>query len=261
MFFCPPYSMPVCGMYTVGHLILLLIFLPLLAVSLHFSRHMSARGVLRTTRILTLTLWVLEILKIIFNFSVGATHPNNFVPLYFCSLILYAGLCSSFGRGRIKRAGDVFISTGAIVAGAIFLAVPITSLTMYPAFHFLSLHSMFLHSAMIYLGVLYQMRGVCRPKIRDIGYHAALVLGICLIAFVFNAFTDANLMFISRDYPDNPPLHLLFTIFGSVGYPIVMSLGQATLPFLLVWAVCLPARKRKKTAKTEEKETAGRENA
>ena len=92
----------------------------------------------------TIVLWILEIIKIIFNFAIGNwVNPNNYIPLYYCSIILYAGLLSGWGKGVLKKVGDVFISTGAIIGGLFFLFCPNTSLPAYPMFHFISCKALY----------------------------------------------------------------------------------------------------------------------
>ena len=69
-------------------------------------------------------------------------------------MLIYAGLLSSFGKGKVRRIGDVFLATGSIVGGIVFVLFPTTSIPSYPIFHFISLHSFFFHGTMIYLGLL-----------------------------------------------------------------------------------------------------------
>lgn len=54
--------------------------------------------------------------------------------LYYCSILLYAGIFSSLKNKFIKRVGDVFLATGGIVAGIVFIIFPTTSLLTYPNF-------------------------------------------------------------------------------------------------------------------------------
>lgn len=97
----------------------------------------------------------MEIITIIFNVKQNSfSAVNTYLPLYYCSVLLYAGVLSSFGKGTLKMVGDVSLATGSIVCGIIFIIYPSTSLPMYPAFHFLSIHSFLIHGVMIYLGIL-----------------------------------------------------------------------------------------------------------
>ncbi len=243
MFFSLPNEYEPAGLFSIWHLLLLAVAVALVGMGLYYSRHMSDRAVRRTVRAVTATLWVLEIAKILFVLLVTrSTNPNEFVPLYYCSLILYAGVLSSCFQGFLRRVGDCFIATGGLVGGAVFLLFPTTSLPRYPAFHFISWHSFLLHGLMVYLGLLLLMRGTYRLKLRDIRYCAALISIMCLLALVFNTVYDhvsgtavANLMFISKDFAGTP-ITVLYRLCGRFFTP-VMWLVQAFGPFLLVyWA-------------------------
>ncbi len=238
MFFAPPYASAPCGMYTVGHLALFLIAASAIALGLYASRALDACGVRRIIRVSTAVLWVLELAKILFVLLVvGSTNPNDFIPLYYCSLILYAGLFASLGHGVLQKLGDVFIATGGIVGGACFLVCPNTSLPRYPFFHFISFHSFLLHGLMVFLGLLLLWRGGYRIKRQDAVYCVTLISAMCLIAFIFNTVWDlthpdfavANLMFMSKDFPGTP-VSLLYRLCGRL-FPIAMWLIQALGPF------------------------------
>ena len=241
MFFSLPYEYEPAGLFSLSHLLLLAVTVLLVTVGLYCSRHMSERAVRRTVRLVTVTLWVLEIAKILFVLLVvKATNPNEFVPLYYCSLILYAGLMSTCFGGTLRRAGDCFIATGGLVGGIVFLLLPTTSLPRYPVFHFITWHSFLLHGLMVYLGILLLLRGTYRPRLADIRYCVALISVMCALALAFNLVYDhvagvsvANLMFISKDFPGTP-ISIIYRICGKLFTPF-MWLSQAFLPFLLVF--------------------------
>ena len=254
MFFCPPYSVEPCGLFSIGHLLLFLATAALIAVGLYLSRRMDAARVRTVIRAVTATVWVLEVLKILFVLLVtGSRNPNDYVPLYYCSLMLYAGLLSSLCKGGLRCVGDVFIATGGLVGGVCFLISPNTSLPRYPAFHFISWHSFLLHGLMTYLGLLLLLR-CYRPVLKDLKYCAALISTMCAIALAFNLIWDgthpearvANLMFMSKDFPGTP-ITLLYRLTGPA-FPLFMWLIQAFLPFLGVWGLYLLATRLYKGA-------------
>ncbi len=243
-FFCKPYELEPCGLFTAGHLVLLLVTAFLVGIGLWLSRRMSEGQVRFTVRVSTAVLWGLEVAKILFVLIVtGSTNPNDFVPLYYCSLILYAGVFGSVGRGWLRHLGDVFIATGGLVGGICFLISPNTSLPRYPALHFISFHSFLLHGLMVYLGLLLLLR-LYRPRLRDLRLCAGLVSVMCGGSWVFNLIWDkahpagpeANLMFMSHDFPGTP-VSVLYRISGGL-FPIFMWLIQALVPFLAVLGAC-----------------------
>lgn len=224
------------GMFTFQHWMLVIVTLALIAVVVKFTKVKEKNDLKKIIRTLTIVIWVLEILKIIYVFKMGnGSNLNKSVPLYYCSLLLYTGLFSSFGKGKLQRIGDVFLATGGIVAGLVFIIFPTTSLPEYPLFHFISLHSFFFHGVMIYLGVIIHRFNYIELDKKDIIYYAGLIFIICMLAYIININYGSNLMFISKNFPGTP----LATIYKYTGkfFTIFISLVQMTLPFYVVYGI------------------------
>ena len=134
-----------CGIFTIDHFILLVITIIGIFVALKYTVNKDKNTIYKIIKYTTIVAWILEVIKIYFNIKQNSIKAvNTYAPLYYCSILLYAGLLSSFGKGVLKRIGDVSLATGAIVGGIVFIIYPSTSLPFYPAFHFLSIHSFFL---------------------------------------------------------------------------------------------------------------------
>lgn len=243
MLFQSPEKLKPCGLFSIGHLILLTITLILIVIALKCTKKKSEHEVKRIIQKTTIFLWILELIKIVYtiiNYGVG--EVNKYIPLYFCSLILYAGIFSGFCKGKLKHAGDVFLATGGIIAGIIFLLYPLTSLTQYPIFHYISLQSFILHGSMLYIGLLVIKTKYIKLEKKDIVYYAVLIIVISLIAYIINIIFDSNLMFISKNYPGTY-IEIIYNLTGKI-FPIVMILAQATLPFYVVYGVYLIYKKQ-----------------
>ena len=247
-----------CGMFSIEHFIMLGITAFCIAIALKYTKNMEKENVKKLIQRSTIILWILEIIKIIFNIiNYGINEVNKYVPLYFCSLILYAGIFSGFCKGVLKKIGDVFLSTGGIIAGLIFLISPLTSLTTYPAIHFISIHSFILHGTMVYIGLLMLITGYTTIEKGDIKYYSAIILVISGVAYIVNLIFDSNLMFISQNYPGTF-IEIIYNITGPI-FPIFMVAAQATMPFYVVYGIYRLATKKikansKEDIKEEEKE-------
>lgn len=236
MFFSRPGEYEACGMFTTGHFILLIVTILSILLALKFTHKKNKEEVHKIIKTCTIVVWILEILIIIFKMNLGNIRDvNTYLPLYYCSLLLYAGLFSSFGKGKIKRTGDVFLVTGGIIGGVVFMLLPTTSLTTYPIFHFVSLYSFVFHGIMVYLGILLLKTTYIKLEKSDIKYYAALVGTICIIAYIVNCIFDSNLMFISKNFPGTP-LELLYNMTGPF-YTLVMIAAQMTLPFYFIYYI------------------------
>lgn len=235
-FFAPEQVYPPAGVFSVAHLVMLGVTTALIVVALWLSRRTTHAQVRQIIRALTIFLWVAELCKILFNIGIGNIgNPNTYVPLYFCSLVLFAGVFSSFCKGWLRRVGDVFLATGNLVGGVCFLLLPVSSLAVYPAFHFIAFHSFILHGIMTYLSILVLMRGYCVPQKKDFFGYFLLLLTICFVALAVNLTCDSNLMFISQSVPGTP-IALLYDWTGVLFTPLLI-LGQATIPFWGIYGI------------------------
>ena len=239
MFFAKPGEYEPCGIFSTKHFILLILTIICIKVAVEHTNISDKNTIKKKIQAITMGAWILEIIKIVFNLKIGnGTNINTYIPLYYCSILLYAGIFSSFGKGTIKRVGDVFLATGAIVGGIVFLIFPTTSITTYPMLHYLSLHSFIYHGAMIYLGIIINKSKYIEIEKKDIKYYSGLIGVMCFIAFIINMIFDSNLMFISKDFPNNP-ITIIYKLTGKY-FPLIVSLAQMTLPFY----ICLKWKKR-----------------
>lgn len=230
MFFAKPDIYPAAGLYNLIHLLVLVIFIIIIIVSVKITKIKQKEDITKIIRILTIIVWILEIIKIVFNFLIGNIgNVNTYVPLYFCSLLLYAGIFSGFCKGKLKRIGDVFLATGGLVAGIAFLISPGTSLGIYPLFHYISFQSLFYHAVMIYLGVIINKYNYVNVNYKDLKYYAILIFIICILAYFVNVSFNGNLMFIKEGFGF---FEILEKYCGKL-YTLVMIIGQMTIPFYL----------------------------
>ena len=225
-----------CGMFTKGHITLLLLTIIGIIVALKNTANKTKKEVKQIIKRCTILMCVLEVITITFKLFTGdPRNLNNYVPLYYCSLLLYAGVFSSFAKGQLQRMGDVFLATGGIIGGIVFLIFPTTSLPAYPALHYVSLHSFLFHGTMVYLGLLMNITHYIELEAKDIKYYALLVGVVCLLAYIVNKIFGSNLMFISQNFP-GMPIEILYNATGKY-YTLVASLGQMTLPFYIVYGI------------------------
>ena len=236
MFLSKPGEFKPCGTFSTGHLLLLVATCLAIFIAVKNTKITEKADIKKIIKKCTIVIWVLEILKIIYNISIGKGGEfNKIMPLYYCSLLLYAGLLSSFAKGKLQRMGDVFLATGAIVGGVVFLIMPTTSLPEYPVFHFISVHSFLFHGIMIYLGIIVNKFNYIELNLIDIKYYSLLIGIICVCAYIVNEKYGSNLMFISRDFPGTP-ISKVYHITGKFFTPLA-CISQMTMPFLGVYSI------------------------
>jgi len=234
-----------CKLFSIGHFALIIATFACVFWALKKTVSKTKEEVYKIIKGLTVILILAEIFKICFKLQdYKLINVKEWVPLYYCSLILYAGFLSSFTKGKLKRVGDVFLATGSIVGGIVFIIFPTTSLPTYPVFHFISLHSFFLHGTMVYLTILISKTHYIELEKKDILYFASFVLCACIAALLVNTKFNSNLMFISKNFP-NTPVELLYNLVGPLFTPI-MIVGQMIVPFYIVYGIVKLCEKNRK---------------
>lgn len=225
-----------CGLFTIDHFKLIIITILGIIIALKKTANKTKEEIKYIIKKCTITMWIFEILIISFKLRTGSIRDvNNYVPLYYCSLLLYAGALAAYAKGKLQRIGEVFLAVGGIAGGLIFIIWPTTSLPIYPMMHIVSIHGFLFHGIMFYLGILVNVTNYITFQLTDIKYYASLVGVVCILAYIINNIFDSNLMFISKNFPGTP----IETIYMATGpfFTIVTSIAQMTLPFYTIYGI------------------------
>lgn len=245
MFFSPTdyEKYPPCGMFTIPHLILFVICVSIIVVAVYLTRKINKDNLKKTTKVIAIILVILEMGKTIYNLYYGYTNIDSIVPLHFCSLFIYSTILAGFGKGKLERFGNSFITSAGLVCGGFFLIFPTTSLTMHPAFHFLSIHSMLYHSCMVYLSIMYLIKDVFKPTLLNFKYYLIFCLISYLPALIINGIFHSNLMFLREPY--RIPIYLLTIIQqkSEFIYTLIIMLAYLSV-YIVPWMVDFIKTKR-----------------
>lgn len=240
-------------MYSASHIFLIIVCAVAIIYALYQSRTKEKSDVYKTVRHLSVVLWILEIAKIIFNLCIGnAGNLNTYIPLYFCSITLYAGIFSGYCKGVLKKTGDVFLIVGGIVGGTAYILSPCTTAGIYPVFHFITIQSFLLHSIMIYLGILFIITDYTKLHARDIVYYTSIVTIVSIIAYIINKIFGSNLMFVSQSNPGT----IVETVYNlnPKTFSFTITFWQAVPPFIVIYYISkLYYRAREKRRTSNEK--------
>lgn len=256
-FFCKENEYEPVGMFSVGHIVTLIIFLLIVAFCVYKCRKIGKDKAIFLTKIIAIVVTVLEIIKITIAFINGEGDKlDHWVPLYFCSMFIYAAWLAGYAKGKIADLGRAFVGTGGIIAGLSFLIFPTTSFTMYPLFHYFCMYSMVYHSLMVFLGITYLLNGVVKiDKKSFIDYVifcsvlnilAIIVNSIPIYIHVDNVPTSGynypypyytNFMFLKR--AGNIPVKILCDISDKV--PVIFTILMFIIcifgTYFLIWLV------------------------
>ena len=200
------------GMYSLGHFILLIIFSAVALTIFLLLRKQNKANIILTIKVFTYVITILELIKIFWNMAIygfAAESLNHYVPLYYCSLYIYALWGISYGKNKVKRASYTWLVWGGGIAGLAFLSYPSSSLIDYPAFHFLSIYSIMFHMFLVLTVILIIYHKLYEFKKGDFTYYLIFSLIFIIPAVILNKVLKINMMFL--EYPINiKPLNVLY---------------------------------------------------
>lgn len=185
----------ICGMFTPGHYLSIFLFFATLASALLLSRRLQEKTVRKLHLGIALGVTVMEIVKISLRVYKGQ-GPDDWMPLYFCSLFLFAVWLALAKNRALKTTGYAFMTMGGIAASVFFILYPTTSLNLFPIWHPASIHSFVYHWIMCYLGLLVLMKKAYVPKPGHALHYGIFVLTACFAAYFFNEWLGCNCMFL-----------------------------------------------------------------
>lgn len=233
---------PIRGMFSIDHLIFTLSAIIFLIILLLLTFKKSKQEIDKYIKYIFIFVFVAEILKIIWNFVVRENlELINWIPLYFCSLFIYASGMYSFGKGIVKEIGYLWITYGQIIGGIVFIFFPASSVGIQPLCHVLTLHSWIYHLLTTYTGIILIIKNLNTFKFSDIKLYSITILGAELFVYLFNLVFKTNLMFINEPGVI-APLQYVVDVFKDF-YPLIIGLFQGLGTFILSYWIILLIRK------------------
>ena len=235
-----------CGMFNFWHYLTIALFALCLAGLLRLSKGLTPRQARTVHAVIAVGVSLLEVIKIASRIRKGY-GPDSWVPLYYCSLFLFAVWFGFSNWQPLQRAGYAYMTMGGILAAFGFTLYPSTSLGMYPLLHPATLHSFVYHLIMCYTGILLLWKKAYTPQKRDGLYYFLFVFTACVAAALLNARLGTNCMFLA--HPFGLPLLQPLRDFSHGVYMLAAGGGQAVAVFWLDFGVYSLIRKKKEERK------------
>lgn len=164
--FLPPASELWGTMFTPLHIGFAVFWLALVIFfGILVGKKMDEKTIKRIFLVLWIFLVVLEIVKIIWESCAGRGIKfewGGVIPLYPCSIFMYAMPLVIWGKGLWRRAGCGYVCTLGFLGGAINFIYPATVLTNYSALSFAGFQIFIYHGALIF----------CMMVMLISGYHS-----------------------------------------------------------------------------------------
>lgn len=219
------------GLMSLSHLLFVVISIVLITVILVVTNKKTNEKILKLFKIFSVLFLILEILKIAWNLTLREeVSINDWVPLYFCSLFIYASLLFAFIKNKeniFSKIAVRFLFYGGITGGSAFLLLPTTTLNVFPFLHVLSFHSLIYHSFMVVCS-FWALR-FFTPKLKDIKIYGISVLIVEVAVIIINVIFETNFMLLSKPF-DIAILEYVYNIIPNL-FPVILSIGQMLVTF------------------------------
>ncbi len=218
------------GIFSWEHFLFIGIFILLVGAGLYLCRGITEKQMKKLLFWIAVAVSVAEAVKITLRVVKG-WEADTWVPLYYCSLFLYASWMCRSRVEWLSRMGYAYITMGGILAACLFTLYPSTSLALYPAWHPSSLHSLFYHAVMAFVGLLVLTKKFYVPRAKDAILYGAFILTACVFGYFINEWVGSNCMFLHDAF--KLPLLGDLLIYSHPLYILVVVLAQASGMF---WA-------------------------
>ena len=216
----------------------------LLIVLLLILRKISKEKVLTIVRIVGIFMTLLYIGKTtwesIYDIKLSGSFNTGLLPFDTCSIVMLACLIAGFGKGKIKKMAECWLTTGSIVGG-IATMLYLNAFKYYPFFSFGAFYSMIWHFLMVFIGLLLIVTNYVESKYENVLngfiFHLIISLIIIPIDFIFNfdfmlylnlggipIFEDIAARFTEMNIQIINPIMMLILYFVAFNIIYVMSL-------------------------------------
>ena len=188
-------------MFTPLHFIVAGIILAIVIVSASLV-HKKEKFVRTLFIVLWATVSVLEIVKITWESTTGNTvrlEVAGILPLYPCSIFMYAMPFAIWGKGKVKQAACGYVCTLGLLGGSLNFFYPMTVLYRYSIISFSAMHSMLYHAVMLFTCLTMLLSGYHRytrvKSVWDLFLPCIPTMIVSIPANIVNYTVGADYMF------------------------------------------------------------------
>ena len=171
----------------------LIISIVLLIILLVALRKASAKRIISIVRFIGIFMLLFYICKTtwesIYDIKLSGSFNTGLLPLDTCSLIIPACLIVGYGKGKVKKLAECWLTTGCLLGGVASMLF-LNAFRYYPFLSFGALYSMIWHFLMVFVGLLLITTNYVELKYKTVldGFLFHLIVSIIIIPidFIFN---------------------------------------------------------------------------
>ena len=246
------------GAYSWQHLTFVTSLLVVMAVLAAFlGRAYNGKSESEKNRVLiwaAILIDAFELFKIAVLCGKSADDPTRWqtlLPLFLCSIQLFALPLAAFTKGRLKEVALDFVMIFGILGAIVGTYGAAQNYGVYPVFSLENVSSGLTHSISGFASLYIMISGMHSMKKKNIVYTCLVLAFFCVLAYVVNLLVDYNYMFL-MDH-DGTPYQIVYDWVGGhkVAYPM-MVVGLFVVYIVAFYGayygIC---KKMKKTAEKE----------
>lgn len=180
-------------LFTPLHFIVAACWVALIVAACVLLRKKGERTLQRVFTVLWISVFVLEIVKITWETCCAETvnfEWGGVLPLYPCSIFLYAMPFAIWGKGKVRCAACGYVCSLGLLGGAINFVYPANILSNYSCISFAGFHTMFYHGVLVLCAVLMLLSGYHSytgvTKARQLLLPAIPALAVSVVANLVN---------------------------------------------------------------------------
>ena len=163
--FLPPADQLPGTLFTLLHFAVSACWITLIVLGCLLLRKKNEKTVQRFFAGLWIAVVILEIAKILWETFCGTTvefEVGGILPLYPCSIFMYAMPFAIWGKGKVRYAACGYVCSLGLLGGAINFVYPANIVNNYSCISFAGFHTLFYHGVMV----------LCAATMLLTGYHS-----------------------------------------------------------------------------------------
>lgn len=204
---------------------------------------------------------VFEIFKIVVICIRNSDNPNHWqklLPLFLCSIQLFAIPLAAFTKNRLKEAALDFVMIFGILGAVVGTYGAAQNYGVYPVFSLENVSSGITHMISGFASLYIMISDMHSMKKKNIAATCLIITLFCAVAYVVNVLVDYNYMFLMNH--DGTPYQIVYNLVGGhpVFYPLLVVglFAVYIVAFYGVYYAITKNRHKATVEPTEEKEPA-----
>lgn len=160
--FLPPANQLPGTLFTPLHFVVSLLCVALIALLCIYVRRKSEKTLRTVYAVLWAFIVVMEVVKILWETFCGSTVSFEWggnLPLYPCSIFMYAMPFAIWGKGNVRHAACGYVCSLGLLGGAINFVYPANVLSNYSCISFAGFHTLFYHGILVFCAVSMLLTG------------------------------------------------------------------------------------------------------